>query len=331
MALILDRYPIDFRSEIVHPIMAEIQHSGSVSIVGLAGAGKSNLVHFMGQPEVLAHYLPHSEATRTHVLSVQCRPGTQPKEELFGKMLSALLQAFELAPETPLAESTFNQLRSTLASLCGRRGQRLVFVFDEFESLISAQGADFFEDLRELRDEHRTSGNLLYVVITHRMPQRIPGSPSFEESKFFEILRNNIFPLGPYRKVDARGMLHVLLQRQGVQAISPAASDRLIAFSGGHAGLLRAVVEELSPNFERSAPRLLTLVSESQRIRHAGEHIWTHLHIQEQRALSSLVFGQAIPPAMQQFLFKRGLLDEADSSSLSSLLLREYILKYRTG
>jgi len=290
--------------------------------------GKSNLVHFMEQPEAKAHYLPADEAAFTQILHVSCNPGSQPADSLFKDMLAPLFSlASRLegqAMDTPVAMSPFHALREVLQVVCQRHQHRVVFILDEFESLISHQPADFFERLRDLRDAHRTTGRVAYVVITHRLPHLAPNNRGFRESKFFELLRNNIYPLPPYRTQDALLMLEVLRQRRNSVSLSEQDRARLIAFSGGHSDLLKAIFFEVYPTPSVSAHQLLKLVESSTGIRSSCEHIWTHLHPEEQEALICLVSGRPIEPAMQQFLHYRGLLQSGASPAFFSPIFQQF-------
>jgi hypothetical protein len=328
MDLLLGRYPIDYRSEVLSAIMPLVRQASCACLVGLAGVGKSNLVHFMQQPEVKAHYWPAAEAEQTHVLALSCGPGSQPAEEVFEDMLMPLLLvANDLegrAVEPSLNAAPFHVLREVLNLVCQHHGQRVVFIFDEFESLIAHQPAEFFERLRSLRDDHRATGRLVYVVITHRLPHLAPNPSHFRASKFFELLRNSIYPLPPYRERDAATMLDVLLQRREAVPISNQDRSRLIAFAGGHSDLLKAVFYEIYPTLNASAHLLLKLAENSTGVRSSCEHIWTHLHPEEQAALRRLVGGSPVDPTMMQFLRYRGLLQAGPSPAFFSPLFQQF-------
>ena len=329
MALIQNRYRIDYRAEIVRPLMAAIRRGESVCLVGLAGVGKSNLVSFLEEPEVTKHYLPDL-SDRTHIVWVSCRSADQPKEEIFEALLTrvwlvARRQGYDLADIAPAGTAKYRMLQNVLGEFCGAHGQRLVFVLDEFEGLIQQQPEDFFDDLRALRDDHRPSGQLTFVTITHRMPQVVPGRTIFGQTKFFALLRDHIYPIPPYRFADADEMLNVLLQKTEGLEIVPEDRQRLIAVSGGHSGLLRDVFSVVTPNFGMSIPKLLRLGSSSERVREMCNQIWTHLHRDERQALRSLARNQAISPETTGFLQRRGLLRDGASPTFFSPLFGEYV------
>lgn len=329
MDLLLGRYPIDYRSEVLSAIMPLLRQGDCACLVGLAGVGKSNLVHFMKQPEVKAHYWPAEEADKTHILTLSCGPGSQPAEQVFEDMLmQVLLIASDLeghAFEPQLNAAPFYVLRKALNQVCQQHGRRVVFLFDEFESLIAHQPAEFFERLRTLRDDHRATGRLVYVVITHRLPHLTPNPSDFGNSKFFELLRNSIYPLPPYRERDASVMLDVLLQRRDPVPVSDQDRARLIAFSGGHSDLLKAMFYEIYPTLNASAHLLLKLVEKSTGVRSSCEHIWVHLHPEERDALRRLVRSGLVAPPMMQFLHYRGLLQPNPGAGIFSPLFQRFV------
>jgi hypothetical protein len=334
MALILGRYPLEYRSEVVSLLMASVQRGDSACVVGIAGTGKSNLVHFLAQAEVKQHYLPAGEASRTHFVPLSCLPGIQPKDSIFEAMnqwaweiAKGLNQ--ELEDRSPAGVAPLQVLRGVLRMTGHGLNQRLVFVFDEFECLIRHQSPGFLDDLRTLRDDHRTSGNLVFIVLTHRLPQVVPGLEPLRASKFFGVIRDHIYPLTPYREADSQGMLDFLLQKEGNALRIPAQiRKRLIFFSGGHPALLGALFEELKPEFGVAAFTASTL-PEKSRIRDVCADIWQNLHTEEQVALCAIVQDQAIDPEMKTFLCRRGLLLNNPSSVFFSPLFRGYVERHQ--
>jgi hypothetical protein len=333
MTLILDRYQIDYRSEIVSPLMTLIRHGESACIVGLAGVGKSNLLHFLEQPVVRRHYLS-PEADRIHFVSIPCWPGNQPKEDLYRAMLLWVwLMATDLNPDManapPAGVPPLQMLRSILRTVCYTHGQRVVFMFDEFESLIQYQPLSVFDDLRAIRDDHRATGDVVFVVITHHLPQLAQTQKPFKESKFYEMIRDHIIPLGPYQDRDAEGMIDAMLNKVEGATLDPADRGRLIRFSGGHSGLLRALFTETAPDFRVTGPRVSQLVASSERLRASCEHLWTHLHREEQDALRALLRHEFVDPNLLDFLCRRGLVVQAATPAIFSPLFQMYVSRFQ--
>lgn len=334
MSLILNRYLPTYRQEIVKTLFTVTEQGKSLCLVGLAGVGKSNLCQFLEQPDVSARYLPQSEVERTHFLNIPCGTGTQSTHQIYQALLIALHplaqqlgHSLPQLPETPL----FYKLRDLLRLLCAspdRNGhnRRIIFLLDEFENLIRHQTAEFFEELRQLRDDHRSSGNLAYVVLTHRMPQTLKGADHkpFQESRLMELLHREIRALGPYCNEDARQMLESLLS-QARLSLSLKFQKRLCALCGCHSGILRAVFDALRPHLEMSTQQLLRLADEHPEVNRSCEHLWSHLHDAERAALLELVQGKHPAPTTTTFLLKRGLLTSPPSPEIFSPIFGKFV------
>lgn len=318
MALILERYPIDYRCEIVGEIMRHIQAGECFVLIGLAGAGKSNLVNFAKEREVIRHYLPAHMSERTHLVLLNGRSDGASREKLYQAMLTRVQ---ELGNSEKPRGNALNSLRTELKNVCAE--QRVVFVIDEFEHLLQQQSVDFFDELRDLRDDHRTTRNLLFVIVTHRLPHALATAPAFAQSKFFELFRDHYYPLQPYRPSDAATMLDTLTQRANLQPLASETAQKLLTYSGGHSGLLYALFYELTPQFQIGEPKVM--LAKSQKLREAGATIWSHLHSEEQDALRTLVTGGTIDADTTQFLIRRGLVKRSAPSTIFCPLFEEYV------
>lgn len=334
MSLILNRYLPTYRQETVKRLFTAIEQGSSFCLVGLAGTGKSNLCQFLEQPAVSAHYLPQPETARTHFLNVPCGTGTQSTHQIYQALLVALqplARQLKLSlPQLP-EKPSFYELRDLLRPLCAgadRNGhnRRIVFILDEFENLIRHQTEEFFEELRQLRDEHRTSGNLAYVVLTHRMPQTLTGADHkpFQKSRLLELLHREIHPLGPYCNQDARQMLESLLSRARL-SLSPTSQKRLCDLCGCHSGILRALFDALPPHLEISSQQILRLAGEHPEVNRSCEHLWSHLHGEERSALLDLAQGKPPAPSITKFLLKRGLLTNPQSPIFFSPIFGKFV------
>jgi len=310
--LVLGRYPIEYRQEVVQTLMQKAQRGESACLVGLAGVGKSNLMTFIAQEEVRRRYLG-DDWSHTHFLGVVCTTGAHEPDIVFKAMLDAALDlAGEIEPgrsiEPVPGVSLFQALRSVLHFICDTRGQRVVFVLDEFEDAIRHQPADLFDALRTLRDDQRATGRVQFVVITHRLPQLVLSPPPFHSSRLYPILRDNIYPLPPYRASDAEWMLDDLCRKKGGLKLQPAMIRTLLDYSGGHGGLLRALFDDLQPKFDVAKETLLGLAARASKTRTSCEHVWTHLHRDEQAALRKLAAGRIVVPESAAYLHRRGLI-----------------------
>lgn len=329
MALILDRYPLDYRREVVEHIFAATAGGYSMCLVGLAGSGKSNLVTFTRQPEVVRHYAADPAAAEsTTVCWMSCLQAADSPARFYAEMLNGLEPAAEkigYSLPTIGAGSGYVEVRAAVRHLCQAGGQRIVFVLDEFESLIRQQPLYFFEELRNVRDEVRTPPRFAYVFITHRMPHRVVGSQPFENSSLYRLIADNMVAFGPYRPADARSMLEVMVAREKL-TIEAVERDRILMLTGGHAGLMFGLVTAIKPRFNVPARRLMELATTAGPVRKACEHIWRHLHSTERSALLDLAHGGLPSPWLSEFLYKRGLIDAPQAPEIFSPVFKEFVL-----
>jgi hypothetical protein len=215
-------------------------------------------------------------------------------------------------------------VREAIKYFCETARQRIVIILDEFESLIRHQPLEFFEELRNVRDEVRTTNRFAYVAITHRLPHRVVGNQRFENSKLYELLREQMYALGPHPRADALSMLHALAAKENL-TIDPAYLDRICVAAGGHARLLYAIFETIKPNFAVSSPRLAQLAAEEGMVRAACEKLWLHLHSSERAALCSLAAGGRPDPWLLEFLYKRGLITSTQTPYLFAPAFAVYV------
>lgn len=334
MALILDRYEISYRREVAEHVFATTAGGYSLCLVGLAGSGKSNLVTFTRQPEVVRHYVVDPAAAgNTTVCWMNCLQAAESPARFYAEMLNGLQPAAEATGYTlPTIRdgSGYVEVRTAVRHLCQTAGQRIVYILDEFECLIRQQPLYLFEELRNVRDEVRTPPRFAYVFITHRMPHKVAGGQPFENSSLYRLICDNMVAFGPYRPEDATAMLDVLIAREKL-AIEDVDRNRILMMSGGHAGLMYALVMALKPHFNMPARRLLGLAGVGGPVRKACEHLWKHLHSTERAALLEIARGGLPDPWLREFLYKRGLVDGMQSPVIFSPLFREYVLGQENG
>lgn len=334
-------YPVDYRAEILTELMSDLQHGQSLGIVGLAGVGKSNLVTFMAQERTLRHYLPESLARRTQILTFQLPTAPMPEDVYVAMLGAAMARTLDLGVPYVMSEAeqalpVLVRLRRCLQWLCEKHGQRVVFVFDEFEALLRGLPSSFLDDLRSLRDEHRTTGNLVYVTITHILPTLIPKVPPIRESKFFELIRERLYPLRPYTRRDAESMIDDLIRRHpelSDQDVPAELRDTIWDLSGGHAGLIRALFD-LSLEHELSLSSSLAqqeIGRPASAIHRTLEKVWEKLHRDEQAMIRDWLENRPLEAHAMDYLRRRGILLRGDDHRLRlfSPLFEAYVRMIR--
>jgi adenylate kinase family enzyme len=208
-------YPDDYRADEVRAIVRAVQAGESVSIVGLSGAGKSNLAGFLAnRPPVDDPGLVLVDANRL---------SSRTADALWTLMRRALGER-EPQPDA------FDALDRAVEAWMAQRGKRLCFIIDRFDEV--AADPQVLNNLRALRDAYKY--DLTYVVTTRRSLS--------SDNEFAELVQANTLWLGPLATSDARWNVQRYAARNGVTWDDEVA-DALIHFSQGYPSLLRAVSE----------------------------------------------------------------------------------------
>jgi hypothetical protein len=218
-----DTYPPTYRAAEVQSILAATRAGECVAVVGLSGAGKSNLLGFLAA----------RQNTPLHpLLLVDGNRLTEPTPAAFLRLMGRALEADTHNPD-PLAalddalirrfsapESSALTLLLDVSFFVDRAGQGL--------------GGDrlLFNNLRALRDAHKF--RLTYVLAT-----RYAISPRTELA---ELFYGRTLWLGPLAPSDAHWNVMRFAARHGM-AWDESAIQTLIALSGRYPALLKAACE----------------------------------------------------------------------------------------
>jgi hypothetical protein len=229
-----DEYPSDYRAQEVQTGLAALRAGESVSVVGLSGAGKSNLLGFLASRQSTpAHRLALVDSNRlpefTRPAFLRLIRRALGETQAFGP--DDELEALDAVLETQLASGNLSLLLDL--SLLDRTG---------------AMGGDstriLFNNLRALRDAHKFQ--LTFVTASRR--------PLPPDTEFAELIHAHTIWLGCLSDSDARWNVARYGQRKGL-TWSDAAADSLIRLSRGYPSLLRAVCEAYAdkPNLDSVA------------------------------------------------------------------------------
>jgi energy-coupling factor transporter ATP-binding protein EcfA2 len=214
---IWNAYPPDYRGQEVRAILAATRAGECVSVIGLSGAGKSNLLGF----------LAHTQSTPQRPLAlidVNRLPAPTP-EALFSQIGRALSPA-------PLPESrlSLDALSALIDGRLAKPDSSLTLLLDRFDALTGS--ADLAGNLRALRDAHKYQ--LTFVTATRR--------PLPPHSEMAELFYAHSIWLGVLPESDARWNVQRYAERLGLKWGKDVESQ-LITASLGYPSFLRAVCE----------------------------------------------------------------------------------------
>jgi hypothetical protein len=304
-------FPPDYREADVKKIMDAIYKLRSVSIVGLAGMGKSNVVRFIvSHPEVKKRYLG-DKAEDFAFIHIDCAgPGCDNERGIYEEILYQLREKMGLEdipyPDTSDTRQLQRALRRQVSNIEARLN--LAIIFDYFDEAYPRLGKGFFNYLAHLRNS-RQRANISYVFATRRQLDHL-----YE----LQELLDDVCWIGPLSYNDALGSIRRDEQRLG-QMFGPAERDKLIAYMGGHPGFLKNACELLKDGeIDLACPEdeVVGQLLRSDVIRNLCEELWNDLTSEEKRVLISKARNTPaaglMDSAAARYLKQSGLLVEAE-------------------
>ena len=213
---IWNQYPKSYREYEIQSIIAAVNAGECVSVIGLSGAGKSNLMGFLAhRQDVFSH---------AHVL-VDCnRLLEHTPQALFSLIIQALSQ------NEVVQDASFTTLEIAISQRLSESAGSLTILLDRFDAFPEGGDPAIASSLRAMRDAHKYQ--LTYVIAT-----RQPLDPL---SELAELFYAHTIWLGSLSESDARWNVARYAHRRNVQWDDEVA-NRIIELTWGYPSLLRAV------------------------------------------------------------------------------------------
>lgn len=215
-----DAFPPDYRQAAVTAVLDAVRAGESVSIVGLSGSGKSNLLG----------YLAHRCSTADHpLLLLDCNRLLEHTAPALLRLARRSLEDTEASAGAPQAEL------DALSHAVSRRlqtAQILALLLDRFDPFAAAAHQPLSNALRALRDAHKY--RLAYVVATRR--------PLPQDGELAELFYAHTLWLGPLSESDARWNVARFAARHGQSWAEPAVRA-LLDLSRRYPSLLKAACQ----------------------------------------------------------------------------------------
>lgn len=271
-----DQYPSSYRNSEIQSILHAVESGECVSIVGLSGAGKSNLIGF----------LAHRVTTGPRFVCVDCNNLPQADTS---SLFEAILHQLDVAAATPVP---LKALIQAVSAVFKESPKGLCILLDRFD-LFQQDSADIktlSNNLRALRDEFKYS--LTYVISTRR--------PIDKTSEFAELFFANTIHLGGLSLEDATWSVNQFLTRRKL-AWSDDAVNEICALSKGYPSMLRALCEAHASGI----PLMLDELRRSSAVRQRVEEFWGDSPSEDLITLSGLedhplLSARSIAPAPEE-------------------------------
>lgn len=294
------QYPATFREGEVRTLAGWIGRGVSGSVVGLPGAGKSNLLGFLcARPEVVRLHLappPASLAlvpvdlnnlpdlTAATFYRVILRAFYEIRDHFEPELAQAVADLYQVHRASRDPFLTQSALRELLLHFRAASG-RAVLVLDRFDDFCQNAPPTLINSLRGLRDSFKEG--LCYLAGMRQEAAYLPDPAALGE--LYELLDSHVCWVGPMNAADAR---HMVAQEMAGTAATPdhqAEVGRLLALTGNFAALLKAACTwRLQVGQQPNQADWLTALSAEPGVRHRLAEIWTGLTQEEQAALATL-------------------------------------------
>lgn len=309
-----ETYPPTYRDREINTLAHWIRAGESGSIIGLAGAGKSNLLGFLSHRSeaITAKFVDPSCKLALVLVDLNNLPANDPAT-LYRVILRSLYEARrQLEPMEPgllsLLEILYRKVedktdpfvsQSALREaifFCQEKRVRLVLVFDPFEQFCQTAPTSLLDNLRGLRDTFKTTLSYLFGLRQEVGYLRDP----LELGELYEIVDTHVCWVGSMERDDARWVIGQIETATG-QTFEPAQVDRLIDLTGSYPALLRAAGLWLSqvspvPDLASWDEHLLAEPSIQNRLR----DLRSGLTGEEEAVLSILQMARALKSAKER-------------------------------
>ena len=246
----LSAYPASYRAAEMARVGNWVAAGESGSVVGLAGAGKSNFLAFLCQrPDALARVLPAETGPVVAVLvdlnllpsyglatffRVLLRALAAAVDRFPGELGAVVTEAFTAHRGERDAFVTQSALLDVLSAL-REEGVRLVLVLDRFDGFMERTPPHVLDSLRGLRDSYK---DVLSLIVGMRS-EITYHAESESLGELQELLDMRVCWIGAMAEPDAREVI-----AQETRLVERALRDdeqaALHALTGGHPSLLKA-------------------------------------------------------------------------------------------
>ncbi len=190
-------YPANYRSTEVNALAAAVQHGECAAVIGLSGAGKSNLLGFVANRPGLG----------VPLALVDCNRLSPPDAGAFWRLIRRSLGSAPI----PQSVDEFDALESSLASRLITPESRFCLLFDRFDALPVELHPLVYSRLRALRDDHK-------YALTYIIAARQPVDP---HSELAELFFAHTLWLGPLAQEDAVWSAAGYAARAGLTGMDP--------------------------------------------------------------------------------------------------------------
>ncbi len=291
-------YPSNTREHEIKKVMEIVKKGGSCQVIGLPGAGKSNVMrlipfnrnvreHHLGKDEPLFHfiYMDVSEIRGRNlydvikfiIISISYSLGERRLTAEQTVINDFLKEALDFKDELIL----FQALKKSLDFLTMEKGLNVVFFFDRFENYIPDIDARFFLNLNVLRSRLRHNFAVVFAV---GRPIEDTVEPNLYED-FYEFAGNNIFL--PLKDATGLAFRFPYLEKITGKQASEEVKNEIEALTAGHGKLTRVCFEAVLAEDLKDTDKLEEFLLADIQVKGALLEIWNYLTPEEKKDLKT--------------------------------------------
>lgn len=334
-------HPISYRQELAAPIFQKLRARESCAVIGAASMGKSRLLQFLLRADVRRHYLADAAATMLLVWLDCNRMAEFTAWGLHELCLTGLIESCGEQPATSTLRANLTEWRKeaivtqngllaqryvelALQLICQEQRLQVCFILDEFDEAYRSLPPQALASLRALRDHHKYW--LTYLLLLRDHPQEL--RPPDECEGFYELISRSVLGLHPYSEADSRRIIEQVVTRRSheLNRLMDKATLDLLRLSGGHPGLLIALIDALT----QEPPLGETWDNWAHRQSKAREEcrkLWQGLRREERTTLHQLAQGLDASIRERESLLLKGLIKAGSTATkvcFFSPLFQEY-------
>jgi DNA-binding response OmpR family regulator len=295
-------YPATAREKEIAKIIAFIREGNSCQLIGLPGVGRSTMLGMLAYNHAIRAYHLGEEQKRFHFVridfaEIRTKPLPAATKFLFLNLLDSLRDRryeAEYAHIKTLFDETvqsqdelvlFQGLKHAIDYIAGERELTLIFLFDRFDQYVPRLSAEFFTNLRTLRNRAKFRFSVVFSL--GRPLDELIEPELFAD--FYEYVAGHSVFVAMYDTVALKHRLETLAQKTGKELTSPLCEE-IVRQTGGFGKLAKLSAEALLSNelpIENTEQFLLSM----RTIRGALTEIWQSLTPSEQEVLQHVQAG----------------------------------------
>ncbi len=323
-------------SQLVH----YIREGNSSQLIGIAGVGRSSILSLLAyNKDVRLKHFPQNNAIVHFVLTnfseMRGRPLLDVMKFLFLSLTDSLrerkMQAEYEAVDTIFKESLSYQdelvitqgLKRAIQYLTLEKKLTVIFLFDRFDDYVPFLTAEFFTNLRSLRDIAKYRFSVIFSL-SHPLEETLEPDLLSDFSDF--VTGHHVY-VSLYDKESIAFRVGYLEKLTG-KNVDKGILEQIVSLTGGHIRLTKLAVESFLSQGKKNDD-LLSFLYEQKTIQSALLSIWRGLTPSEQAFLSA---ENAEDNQTQVYLQKVGLVEgEKVTIPLLTRFVEEMAEKIKSG